>query len=160
MVDSLLDRDSNTSESNRADGNSRWTTRASAAEPSEVNEHLLNLARALARPAAQEDDAAERGSLSLRFVDDRSVGSLFEAMLAAYEASGGGLASGAMPAAEASAGRTREFRAWASQPVFDIIGEVAADRHMSVSGLIENLLAREVARLDPDGSRFGVKIET
>ena len=136
MVDSLLDRDSNKSESNRADGNCRWTTGASAAEPTEVKEHLLS------------------------FVDDRSVGSLFEAMLAAYEACGGGLTSGAMPAAEASAGRTREFRAWASQPVFDIIGEVAADRHMSVSGLIENLLAREVARLDPDGSRFGVKIET
>lgn len=81
-------------------------------------------------------------------------------MLAAYEVSGGGLTSGTMPTAEASARRTREFSAWASQPVFDIIGEVAAGRHISVSGLIEDLVAREVARLDPDGSRFGVKIKT
>lgn len=115
MVDSRLDRDSKASEAKRADGNCRWTIGASAAKPSEVKEHMLNLAWALAQHAAQKDEAAERARLSLRSEHDRSVGSLFESMLAAYEASRYGLTSGAMPAAEASAGRARELRAWASQ---------------------------------------------
>jgi hypothetical protein len=40
--------------------------------------------------------------------------------------------------------------------VFDAIGKVAADRRTSGSALIEGLLAREVARLDPHGGRFRV----
>jgi hypothetical protein len=40
--------------------------------------------------------------------------------------------------------------------VFDAVGKVAADRCMSDSALIEDLLAREVARLDPHGGKFRV----
>ena len=40
--------------------------------------------------------------------------------------------------------------------MFDAIGKVAADRRMSVSALIEHLLVREVARLDPHGGKFRV----
>jgi hypothetical protein len=90
--------------------------------------------------------------------EERTLGSLLEAMLATYEASGGGLAAGAVPATEALAGRTRELRAWASQELIDTIGRVAAERRMSISGLIEHLLAREVQRLDPGGTKFGVYV--
>jgi len=92
--------------------------------------------------------------------EDRTLGSLFEAMLAAYEASGGGMVTGGVPAIEARAGRTREVRAWASEEVFDMIGRMAGERKLSISGLIEDLLAREVQRLDPDGSRFGMRVKT
>ncbi len=92
--------------------------------------------------------------------EDRTLGSLFEATLAAYEASGGGMAGGAVPASEARARRTRELRVWASDEVFDMVGQVAGERKLSISGLIEDLLAHEVQRLDPDGSRFGMKVKT
>jgi len=95
--------------------------------------------------------------LALR--EDRTLGSLFEAMLAAYEASGGGMVEGAVPASEARARRTRELRVWASDEVFDMVGHMAGERKLSISGLIEDVLAREVKRLDPDGSRFGMKVK-
>jgi hypothetical protein len=40
--------------------------------------------------------------------------------------------------------------------VFDAIGKVAADGRMSGPALVESLLAREVARLDPPCGRFRV----
>jgi hypothetical protein len=95
---------------------------------------------------------------SLASREERTLGSLLEAMLAAYEGSGSGLAPGAVPGIEARAGRTRELRAWASEDVFDTIGRVAAERRMSISGLIEDLLAREVQRIDPGGAKFGVDV--
>jgi predicted transcriptional regulator len=95
---------------------------------------------------------------SLAAREERTQGALLEAMLAAYEGSGGGLAAGAVPSVEAQAGRTRELRAWASRDVFDTIGRVAAERRMSISGLIEDLLAREVQRIDPGGAKFGVHV--
>jgi hypothetical protein len=91
--------------------------------------------------------------------EERTLGGLLEAMLATYETSGAGLAAGAVPTIEAKAGRTRELRAWASQDVFDTIGRVATERRMSISALIEDLLAREVQRLDPGGAKFGVKVK-
>ena len=66
--------------------------------------------------------------------------------------------AGAVPAAEARAGRTRELRVFASDEVFMTVGRVAAELDMPVSALIEHLLAREVGRLDPHGGKFGVKI--
>ena len=79
-------------------------------------------------------------------------------MLADYEARGGTLVAGAVPAAEARAGRTRELRVWCTTSVFQAVAALAAERGMSVSALIEDLLAREVERLDPHGGKFGVKI--
>ena len=38
------------------------------------------------------------------------------------------------------------------------VGKVAAERRMCVSALFEDLLAREVARLDPHGGKFGVDV--
>jgi len=91
--------------------------------------------------------------------EERTLGSLLERALGAYEASGGGLAPGAVPSVEARAGRTRELRAWASEDVIDTIGKVATQRQMSISGLIEDLLAREVQRIDPGGEKFGVYVK-
>jgi hypothetical protein len=99
--------------------------------------------------------AFKRRVEELSLQEDRTLGALLEAMLAAYEGSGKGLAPGAVPALEARAGRTRELRAWASDEVFDLVGLIAAERKLSISALIEDLLAREVQRLDPGGSRFG-----
>jgi hypothetical protein len=63
-----------------------------------------------------------------------------------------------IPAAEARAGRTEELRVWCSPSVLQAVPKLAAERGMLVPELIEDLLAREVARLDPHGGKFGVKI--
>ena len=63
-----------------------------------------------------------------------------------------------VPLGEARAGRIRPFDFWATEDVFNAIGKIAAERRLSVSGLIEDLLAREVARLDPHGGKFGVDV--
>ena len=91
--------------------------------------------------------------------EKETLGSMLEAMLAAYEAGGTKLGQGTVPVAEARAARTRAVRLWATDEVFKAIGKVAAERKLSVSGLIEDLLAREVARLDPHGGRFGVDVK-
>jgi hypothetical protein len=88
-----------------------------------------------------------------------TLGETLEAMLAAFEAQGASLDPGAVPIAERRAGRTRELRFWASEFVFLAIGKVAAEREMSVSALIEELLAHEVYRLDPHGGKFGVYVK-
>jgi hypothetical protein len=63
-----------------------------------------------------------------------------------------------IPAAEARVGRTEELRVWCTPSVFQAVPKVAAARGMLVPELIEDLLAREVERLDPHGGKFGVKI--
>ena len=65
--------------------------------------------------------------------EGRTIGAVLDDMLAAYEAAGGSLVAGAVPAAEARAGRTRELRAFASDEVFMSVGRVAAQFDMSVS---------------------------
>jgi predicted transcriptional regulator len=90
--------------------------------------------------------------------ENRTIGAVLEDMLAVYEARGRSLVEGAVPVAEARAGRTRELRILASDEVFSTVGRVAAERGMSVSALIEHLLALEVARLDPHGGKFGVHV--
>ncbi len=89
--------------------------------------------------------------------DKETLGGLLEAMLAAYE-SGASQPERGVPVAEARAGRTRSLRLWANEGVFEAVGLVAAERRMSVSALFEDLLAREVARLDPHGGKFGVDV--
>jgi hypothetical protein len=89
--------------------------------------------------------------------EGRTMGALLEDMLAVYKAKGN-LPPGAVPAVEARAGRTRELRLFASDDVFNAVGRVAAERGMSVSALFEEVLAREVERLDPHGGKFGVKV--
>jgi len=89
--------------------------------------------------------------------EKETLGGMLEAMLAAYE-SGAGEPERGVPVAEASERRTRPLRLWATDEVFQAIGKVAAERKLSVSGLIEDLLAREVGRLDPGGHRFGLKV--
>jgi hypothetical protein len=90
--------------------------------------------------------------------EERTIGAVLEDMLAAYEAAGGTLAAGAVPAAEARAGRTREVRVWCTPSVFQAVPKLAAERGVVVPELIEDLVAREVERLDPHGGKFGVKI--
>jgi hypothetical protein len=94
----------------------------------------------------------------LAAAEKETLGGMLEAMLAAYE-SGAAEPQRGVPVAEARAGRTRPLHFWASDEVFDAIGKVAAERHMSVSALIEDLLAREVGRLDPHGGKFGVDVK-
>jgi hypothetical protein len=86
-----------------------------------------------------------------------TTGNLFEKMLADYE-SGASRPEHGVPLAEAQAGRVRALRLWATDPVFDAIALVAAERRMTLSALIEDLLAREVARLNPHGGKFGVNV--
>lgn len=95
----------------------------------------------------------------LAAAEKETLGGLLEAMLAAYE-SGAASPERGVPLAEARAGRTKPMRFWATDQLFDAIGKVAAERRLSVSGLIEDLLAHEVARLDPPhGRRFGVDVK-
>jgi hypothetical protein len=91
----------------------------------------------------------------LAAAEKETLGAFLESLLAAYE-SGAGMPERAIPMAEARAGRTRPLRLWATDEVFSAIGKVAAERKLTVSGLIEDLLAREVTRLDPHGDKFGV----
>ncbi len=99
----------------------------------------------------------KQGVEQLAAHDKETLGGILEAMLAAYESGAGAPAQGAPPG-EASAGRARALRLWATDAVFIAIGKVAAERKLSVSGLIEDLLAREIARLDPHGGKFGVNV--
>jgi hypothetical protein len=91
----------------------------------------------------------------LAAAEKETLGGMLEAMLAAYE-SGAFEPQRGVPVAEARASRTRQLRLWANDAVFEAIGKVAAERRMSVSALFEDLLAHEVLRLDPQGSKFGV----
>lgn len=90
--------------------------------------------------------------------EKETLGSLLETMLAAYEAGAATPERGTIPVAEARALRTRTLRLWATDEVFNTIGKVAALRKLTVSGLVEDLLAHEVARLDPHGGKFGVNV--
>jgi hypothetical protein len=96
-----------------------------------------------------EDLAASEGD---------TLGAFVEKMLAIYE-SGAGAPRQGVPLGEARAGRTRPLHLWASDDVFSAIGKVAAERDLTVSGLVEDMLAREVARLDPHGGKFGVDVK-
>ncbi len=86
-----------------------------------------------------------------------TIGRTLEIMLADHE-SGAASPQHGVPAGEARAGRTKALRLWATDEVFGAIGKVAAERKLSVSGLIEDLLAREIARLDPHGGKYGVNV--
>jgi hypothetical protein len=90
--------------------------------------------------------------------DKETIGSLLEAMLAAYEA-GRAANDNSVPAAEARDGRTRLVRIWANDAVFDVIGTVAAALKISVSALIEDMLAKKIKELDPTCERFGVVVQ-
>ncbi len=88
-----------------------------------------------------------------------TLGEILESMLVSFEAAGAGLESAVPPVAEVRAGRKREVMFWATEYVYQAIGKVAAAREMSVSELLEELLAHEVHRLDPHGGRFGVYVK-
>jgi hypothetical protein len=91
----------------------------------------------------------------LAAAEKETLGGILEAMLAAYESGASGPQRG-VPVAEARARRTRQLGLWANDAVFEAVGKVAAERRMSVSALFEDLLAHEVLRLDPQGTKFGV----
>ena len=90
--------------------------------------------------------------------EKETLGSLLEAMLAAYE-SGAATPERGVPAAEARAGRTRPC---ASGLLTGVRGrrQGRGRAELSVSGLLEDLLASEIARLDPHGGKFGVEVKT
>ena len=90
--------------------------------------------------------------------EDLTLGAFVETMLILYE-SGAHAAPALIPVGEARAGRTHVLQAFATEEVYHAIGKVAAAHQLSVSGLIEDLLAREIARLDPHGGKFGVDID-
>jgi hypothetical protein len=91
--------------------------------------------------------------------EKETVGAFVEKLLVAYEARGAALDAGVIPAAEARAGRTAELRVWCTPWVFQTVPKLATARAMLVPELIEDLLAREVERLDPHGGKFGVSVE-
>lgn len=88
-----------------------------------------------------------------------TLGQMLEAMLAEFEAAGASVDRGAAPIAERREGRTKQMIFWGSEFVHLAIGKVAAERGMSVSALIEDLLGHEVQRLDPHGGKFGVYVK-
>lgn len=87
------------------------------------------------------------------------LGEMLESMLEAWEARGGGKEQGVVPIEDLRAGRKNQMQFWASQFVRMAIGKVAAERELSVSALIEDLLAHEIRRLDPHGGKFGVYVK-
>jgi predicted HicB family RNase H-like nuclease len=91
--------------------------------------------------------------------EKETVGAFAEKLLADWEARGGSFEANLIPAAEARAGRTAELRVRCTPSVFEAVPRVAAARGMLVPELIEDLLAREVERLDPHGGKFGVEVE-
>lgn len=88
-----------------------------------------------------------------------TIGGLLEAMLILYESGARAPQQTGIPVAEARAGRTRQLRVYATDQVLEVVGKVAAERRLTVSGLIEDLLAREVEKLDPRGDRLGVVLK-
>jgi hypothetical protein len=90
--------------------------------------------------------------------EGETIGAFMEKLLALYESGAGAPAQG-VPLGEARALRTHPLNLWATRDVVSAIGKVAAERKLSVSGLVEDLLARHVEQLDPHGGRFGVDVE-
>jgi hypothetical protein len=90
--------------------------------------------------------------------EKETVGAFVEKAVAYYEARGGTFETGMVPTAEARAGRTEELRVWCTPFVFQAVPKLAAERDVLVPELMEDLVAREVERLDPHGGKFGVKI--
>lgn len=88
-----------------------------------------------------------------------TYGAFLERLLAEYEARGGTFEAGLIPAPEARAGRTAELRVWCTPSVFQAVPKLAAARGMLVPEMIEDIVAREVHRLDPHGGKFGVNVE-
>jgi hypothetical protein len=90
--------------------------------------------------------------------DGLTNGAFLEKLLADREARGSVLDQSVVPAAEARAGRTEQLRVWCTPSVFQAVPRLAAERGVQVPVLIEDMVAREVERLDPHGGKFGVKI--
>jgi hypothetical protein len=90
--------------------------------------------------------------------EGETIGAFMEKLLMLYE-TGAGFPRQGVPAGEARQGRTRPLHAWTTEDVASTIGKVAAERRLSVSGLIEDLLARHVEQLDPHGGKFGVDVK-
>jgi hypothetical protein len=86
-------------------------------------------------------------------------GAFLEKLLADHETGGGALDAAVVPAGEARAGRTEEFHVWCKPSVKQAVPRLAAERGVLVPVLIEDLVAREVERLDPHGGKFGVNVE-
>jgi hypothetical protein len=88
-----------------------------------------------------------------------TLGEVMEAMIEAYEARGGNLEVGAVSVEDQRAGRRHEIRFYATEAVYRALPKVSAERGMTVSALLDELLALEVHRLDPHGGKFGVRVE-
>jgi hypothetical protein len=110
----------------------------------------LNI-RVLPGTEARFNALAERNGLT--------NGAFLEKLLADHETGGGLLDAAVVPAGEARAGRSEVLRVWCKLSVKQAVPKLAAERDVLVPELIEDLVAREVARLDPHGGKFGVKIE-
>jgi hypothetical protein len=129
---------------------------------------------ALDRPAAKKGRRKKSGrteQLNIRVLpgtearfsalaerDGLTNGAFLEKLLADHEARGSVLDGSVVPAAEAREGRTEQLRVWCSPSVFQAVPKLAGERGVPVPVLIEDLVAREVERLDPHGGKFGVKI--
>jgi hypothetical protein len=89
---------------------------------------------------------------------ESTLGAALDAMLENFELNAT-LDPNSIPHAEACAGRTQKVTFWAREPFARVMGRVAAERSLSVSELLEDLLAKEIRRLDPPGKKFGVHLE-
>jgi predicted DNA-binding ribbon-helix-helix protein len=89
--------------------------------------------------------------------EQQTLGALLEKMTDAFQA-GASRPDHDVPPADAQAGRTHFLRLWVTLPVYKAIGRVANERELTIAELIEDMLAREVARLDPHGGKFDVHV--
>ena len=88
------------------------------------------------------------------------VDDVLEAMWIAWEAAGAGRCADVAPFADRRAGRKHELKIYATEFVYQAAPKVAAARELSLSQLFEELLAHEVAKLDPHGAgKFGVYVK-
>jgi hypothetical protein len=109
----------------------------------------LNI-RVLPGTEARFNALAERNGLT--------NGAFLEMLLADHETGGGLLDATVIPAGEARVGRTEQLRVWCTPSVHQAVPKLARERGVLVPELIEDLVAREVERLDPHGGKFGVNI--
>jgi hypothetical protein len=103
---------------------------------------------------------AKKRLKQLKSAERATFGELLEAMMAAYEAAGGGLRPEHAPVEDARKGRLHKIEFWGTEGLFKAISRVAAERGLSVSSLQEEWLAKEIQALDPHGTgKFGVLVK-
>ncbi len=135
-----------------ARGDARYAG-AAAREPGPPKEKRPD--GAVQQPGAAWLQGARRGVAER---EGRTIGAVLEDMLAVYEAAGGTSRRARCRRPRRAPGGRASCASGARHRCSRRCRRLAAERGVLVPELIEDLLAREVERLDPHGGKFGVKI--